>query len=317
MTCKNRFICLIIILCLLTALTGCSCRHEWHDATCTTPKTCALCGETVGETIPHHWEDTSCASPSPCSMCGTLEGIEITHQWREDSKLCMLCGLDGRTPEELFSESLTAGLNENWEIKNAYPAIEVITKDAWERSFDAQYDSIAEYGEETFETDGLFFWVENYRESLIASKDALQYFDTSRWDEEYSNWIYHNWAEALYKINELCPIVIDEEYEEDLETVLKDGAAVNQISLLCEEIRFHNTERSEDKYVYEAIAENTTDVQFLSFSVDINLNDENGKVVQTESLTITAWEPGEEVRFKFTVDRPFDNIEVVSATWLN
>ena len=42
---------LVLCLCLLTA---CDCSHEWQEATCTAPKTCAKCQETEGEPIAHN-----------------------------------------------------------------------------------------------------------------------------------------------------------------------------------------------------------------------------------------------------------------------
>lgn len=42
---------LLAMCCLL--LTGCMCKHEWNDATCTTPTTCALCGKTEGDPTGH------------------------------------------------------------------------------------------------------------------------------------------------------------------------------------------------------------------------------------------------------------------------
>ena len=43
---------LLLVLCC-TLLTGCFCKHEWQDATCTTPTTCALCGKTEGSASGH------------------------------------------------------------------------------------------------------------------------------------------------------------------------------------------------------------------------------------------------------------------------
>ena len=42
--------------------------HSWQDATCTTPKTCAVCGETEGEALGHSFMD--CV----CERCGTIGG---------------------------------------------------------------------------------------------------------------------------------------------------------------------------------------------------------------------------------------------------
>ena len=41
-----------------------ACAHDWADATCESPKTCKLCGETEGEALGHSYEDGA------CSVCG-------------------------------------------------------------------------------------------------------------------------------------------------------------------------------------------------------------------------------------------------------
>ena len=44
-----------------------TCTHEWTDATCTAPKTCALCGETEGEALGHSYETGT------CTVCGEAD----------------------------------------------------------------------------------------------------------------------------------------------------------------------------------------------------------------------------------------------------
>ena len=62
-------------------MTGCGCKHEWVDATCTAPKTCSKCQETEGEALGHtegEWELTETdvvntveISKKCCTVCGT------------------------------------------------------------------------------------------------------------------------------------------------------------------------------------------------------------------------------------------------------
>ena len=78
-------------------LSGCSCKHEtWLDATCTTPKTCADCGETEGEALGHQWIDATCTEPKTCSVCGETEGKSAGHKWVDatctEPKTCSVCG---------------------------------------------------------------------------------------------------------------------------------------------------------------------------------------------------------------------------------
>ena len=91
-------------------LSGCSCKHEtWLDATCTTPKTCADCGETEGEALGHQWIDATCTEPKTCSVCGETEGKALGHKWVDatctEPKTCSVCGETegkalGHTPGE-------------------------------------------------------------------------------------------------------------------------------------------------------------------------------------------------------------------------
>ena len=65
---------LIALIALMMILTGCQCKHEWKEATCTEPKTCGKCGETEGEPSGHKWEEATVDHPKTCSVCGLTEG---------------------------------------------------------------------------------------------------------------------------------------------------------------------------------------------------------------------------------------------------
>ncbi|MBQ8830534.1 MAG: hypothetical protein IJ017_02930 [Oscillospiraceae bacterium] len=78
---------LLLVLCC-TLLTGCFCKHEWQDATCTTPTTCSLCGKTEGEAPGHMAGDMvtgeidlaakTSTSYQNCKICGTSLHSEVT-----------------------------------------------------------------------------------------------------------------------------------------------------------------------------------------------------------------------------------------------
>ena len=75
MTKKNntsllRVVPLLVMLCLL--LTGCSCKHEWKDATTEAPKTCSICQKTEGERIVTDARFTTAANKE---LFGTWKGI--------------------------------------------------------------------------------------------------------------------------------------------------------------------------------------------------------------------------------------------------
>ena len=56
-------------------------EHEWSDATCVAPKTCATCGETEGEALGHTWADATCTAPKTCSTCNETDGEALGHDY--------------------------------------------------------------------------------------------------------------------------------------------------------------------------------------------------------------------------------------------
>ena len=118
---KKLSLFLAIVLMFLT-FSACGCEHQWEEATCLTPKTCTLCGETEGElaahlfsaatcTTPktcdvcgktqgdaagHSFEDATCTSPNTCTKCGFKEGEALGHTWEpatyEKPSTCSVCG---------------------------------------------------------------------------------------------------------------------------------------------------------------------------------------------------------------------------------
>lgn len=89
---------LFVLLTLLCAvlLTGCGHEHEWQEATCTAPRTCAECGETEGEVLMHDWQEATCDTPMTCAVCGATEGMPQEHDWLEATcaapMTCAACG---------------------------------------------------------------------------------------------------------------------------------------------------------------------------------------------------------------------------------
>ena len=84
-----------LVIALAFCLTACGCKHEWQEATCTTPKTCKLCQATEGEVKAHQWQDATCTAPKTCKDCGATEGDVAGHVWEEatctTAKTCKVC----------------------------------------------------------------------------------------------------------------------------------------------------------------------------------------------------------------------------------
>ena len=75
--------------------------HEWTDATCTVPMTCALCGKTEGKALAHEWVAATCTEPKTCFTCKTTEGEASGHVFTEatctTAETCSVCGFENGT----------------------------------------------------------------------------------------------------------------------------------------------------------------------------------------------------------------------------
>lgn len=101
---KKHTLFLLSVLALAALLAGCSCQHQWTDATCKTPKTCSLCQAVEGNPLEHHWLEADCETPKTCSLCAATEGSPLGHQWNDATctapKTCSTCGMMEGAPLE-------------------------------------------------------------------------------------------------------------------------------------------------------------------------------------------------------------------------
>ena len=66
-------------------------NHDWQAATCTTAKTCKICGATSGNAKGHDWKAATCTKPKTCKTCGATTGsASHTYSHSYDYK-CDVC----------------------------------------------------------------------------------------------------------------------------------------------------------------------------------------------------------------------------------
>lgn len=89
--------CILLRACGIITLTDH--EHEWQEATCTEPRTCATCDEQEGEPLGHTWIPATCTEAEHCSVCGKTEGKKAKeHTWVDatctEAEHCSVCGKD-------------------------------------------------------------------------------------------------------------------------------------------------------------------------------------------------------------------------------
>ena len=318
---KSRMVLVLCLMIFTGLLTGCGCQHEWQKSTCLTPRVCIHCGKTEGKVRSHEWGNTACHEPEGCIFCGTTEGMELTHTWQEDCEICIYCGFDGRPADDRFPELLAAGLEERWQkesdLLNKGQTEEgyVFTKTDWEAMFDAEYTRLAPLKEEHFQNETLGAAALRYIQSLEESKAALEHFGTDRWEDLYHNGAYWEQSIALFEINRICPVSVGEAYQETLTEMINNGEIVNMVRQLLDQIQFLHINTIGGRKKFETTVKNTTSLTFQWFSLDVNLLDENGEILETESIKVTSWKPDQKHRFNFTTLEDFSAVEVAFANW--
>lgn len=69
--------------------------HVYSDATCTDAATC-FCGDIFGSALGHDWIEATCKAPMTCARCGITNGSYGSHSWLPATytspKRCVVCG---------------------------------------------------------------------------------------------------------------------------------------------------------------------------------------------------------------------------------
>ncbi|MBQ3080145.1 MAG: hypothetical protein IJC48_09155 [Clostridia bacterium] len=84
--------------------------HVWVSATCTTPETCSVCGETRGEALGHNFSNATCTEPSVCVSCGYAGGSALGHDYADATcttpATCVRCNqTTGSSRGHVYSEA--------------------------------------------------------------------------------------------------------------------------------------------------------------------------------------------------------------------
>ena len=212
---KKKFASGIIVIGLMIALTGCCFSHEWEEATCTNPKTCAMCGEVEGEVLEHEWKEATCSAPKTCSVCGETEGESLEHTLTEanyqQASICSVCGDTVGEPLKAYFEEyeLTEYLVEqNKEYDYIGTCAESDSHTTVGKAVFCNYRTYASDGihpkKEGYEWKSVDVSIEfadenanSYGPNVFAYID--DYYDDVRWcDEDVINYYGVDYTECIY-----------------------------------------------------------------------------------------------------------------------
>lgn len=239
--------------------------------------------------------------------------IVVSEEWKTNFETAVNDGK--KSVDEWFMLNLAKGLESRWFLAEKNEKNDTVTKEDWESYFSAEDNFINNFKDETFEDKNLEKWSKEYINCIVQSKEALKYFGTNQWDSKYTNGIYQDRAQALYNINAIVPVPVSEQWQENLDGLVINGEVSDMVYKLLESVKFKETADEYGWKTYECIVENTTNTNFEYFAFNVDLIDEDGVTVRTESAYAEQWSAGEKTRFIFETDEKFEKMNIVSAEW--
>ncbi len=210
---KKKLISGLSVISVMLCLSGCCISHEWQDATCTAPQTCAKCGRTEGVPLGHTWADATCTIPKTCSECRETDGEplghgELTEANYQQGANCTVCGED--VGEPLTAAFETHGLTINAKENVTYDYVTSVSKDDPSTKTTGHLTfynyHIVENMEYLENIDG-YEWRSVHVNILFDGEYASQnpsfenYYDIEGWDD--SSFLDESSGNRLYTVNYL------------------------------------------------------------------------------------------------------------------
>lgn len=193
---KKKIMMICLVLACVLVFTGCCFHKEWYAASCTSPKTCAECGETEGEALGHTWADATCTAPKTCSTCNLTEGEALGHVWQEATteapKTCSTCAVtEGERiiTDARFTTAATAEIQGAWACEIAMTD-EMLGYDGLDATLNVQCnmemgnDGTLVLGYQLLNEDEFCASLKSYLEEMLYAE--LEAVDISREDADQS-----------------------------------------------------------------------------------------------------------------------------------
>jgi hypothetical protein len=221
------------------------------------------------------------------------------------------------TQDANFVKSIEKATQDRWDYANDVESGEIAINDNLDYLTELvkkESDELYQYIDAEFSDVRLKKLAMDYINGVKAQEEALKYYiaDYSKYD---SKWLegYNLRSTALVELVEEYGINVDEKELEELKNnvlvITENKELEESIEAMVSSIEFTLDKKEYGFTYYSAIVENTTDLKFDSFSLDLSLLDSDGVVVDTEYVFASNWKQGQKYKFEFMTDRNFETIE--------
>jgi len=233
--------------------------------------------------------------------------------------MCACTSKSNLSVDDAFYEDLKQGLINRWKLSNLND--DDYTTEDFNGYVKAELDCISKYKNKKFKNKNIEKYAKEYIETLYDTKNNTKYIDSNydKWESEYINVIYDDRCEALVHLNEIKKIEFDKKSQnKNFNELLDDGNDSLAIRDFMDKADFKKEPdeyEGETYHTYSMIMENTTDLSFDYFYFNLNLEDENGVVLETQSAYTDNWDTGTKHKFEFSTDCNFAKITVHDVSY--
>lgn len=235
--------------------------------------------------------------------------------------------------DDQFIKDMSKGLQARWtlneqdENKEGYDQIDVQSseyKDMMLSYVQAELDCIEKYKDEKFKDSQLQEKAISYINLLTKHKEVCDYIPVDyygKYLDEFQS-IYNERSKIIEDMANNYGLTVEEKYQSNLDEfktnsqlVQEQDALQNSITNMLNNIQFQ--EVNDDGYgwkTYQAVVENTSGKDFSEFSVNINLLNADGVIVETQYDQVSNFANGAKAQFEFMTDKDFTSTQV-TANW--
>ena len=224
-----------------------------------------------------------------------------------------------------FIKALRKGLEARWSIEEPeeYDYGSEEHKKYYTSIVDAEIEAIESFSNKKFKDSKLQEKALKYINMIKQQKEALDYLgvDSEKYEKLWGE-AYDERTKLIVEFYQNYGLIVSDKYEDTIkqmttnaQIVEKNEETEKQVQDIMANIKFEKNKEKSDGYssYYAAIVENTTDVTFEYFGIDINLFDKEDVILESTQDSVENWKPGTKARFEFFTSEKFNKYAVEQA----
>lgn len=227
-----------------------------------------------------------------------------------------------------FVSAMKDALQARWDISNQKTDAEILALEAsayteyMESCIDAERSILGAYPDKLYVDAKLQNLAKKYVDTLNDQTEALKYYSAD-WIEYDAAWreAYNERTKLILTLIDDYGLTVDEKYQSILDELSTNAQVVQAkedreaaVAAIADQADFQIVEDEgdygSDWHEYETVLENTSEETIVHYTLEVNLLDEDGVILETTYCSsINNWKPGTKAKLSFSTGEEFAKIE--------